>query len=313
MGSLGTSMQLQEFCMRVFLTGATGFVGSRILRELMTSGHEVVGLARSENAARALADAGASVHRGILEDAAALAKGAENAEAVIHTAFDHDFTNFAANCEKDRRVITALGSVLKGSDRPLLITTGVNMGDPGNGEPAREDVFDADNPNPRTASELAGQEQLEAGVNLGVVRLSQVHDTVKQGLVSPYIQMAREKGVVAYVGKGANRWAACHVDDAARLYVLALHRAEPGARYHAVGEEGVAVREFADVVATGLGLSTVSLTEEEMEAHFGWLAMFASADITASSALTREKLGWTPQGPGLLDDLRAMDYSVETV
>lgn len=297
--------------MRVFLTGATGFIGSRVLRELLAAGHEVIGLTRSKSGAKELASAGASAHLGTLEDPANLAKGAENAEAVIHTAFDHEFSNFAANCEKDRRVIAALGSVLRGSDRPLLITSGVGMGDPGNGKPAREDVFDAHHFNPRIASELAGQEQLAAGINLGVVRLPQVHDTVKQGLISPYIEMAREKGVVAYVGQGANRWAAGHVADVAKLYVLALNRAEPGARYHAVGEEGVAVRDIAETIATGLGVPAISLSEEEAKAHFDWFAMFAAADLTASSALTRQKLGWQPAGPGLLQDLSDMDYSVK--
>ncbi|MEL4377588.1 SDR family oxidoreductase [Brucella cytisi] len=299
--------------MRVFLTGATGFIGSRVLRDLLVAGHEVIGLTRSDAGAKALASAGASAHFGTLEDSAGLAKGAENADAVVHTAFDHDFSNFAANCEKDHRVIGALGSVLKGSDRPLLITSGVGIGDPGNGEPAREDVFDAGHFNPRIASELAGQEQLAAGVNLGVVRLPQVHDTLKQGLISPYIAMAREKGVVAYVGEGANRWAAGHVNDVARLYVLALARAEPGARYHAVAEEGVVAREIAEVVASGLGLPAASLSKEEAQAHFGWFAMFATTDMTASSTLTRQKLGWQPTGPSLLTDLKNMDYSVMQV
>ncbi|WP_055048578.1 SDR family oxidoreductase [Devosia sp. A16] len=295
--------------MRVFLTGATGFIGSRVLREFLAAGHEVVGLTRSQSGAAELARAGASAYLGALEDPAGLAKGAENVDAVIHTAFDHEFSNFVANCEKDRRVVAALGFVLRGSDRPLLITSGVGIGDPGNGEPAREDVFDAHHFNPRIASEVAGQEQLAAGVNLGVVRLPQVHDTRKQGLISPYIEMARGKGVVAYVGEGANRWAAGHVADVAKLYVLALHRAEPGARYHAVGEEGVAARDIAETVAAGLGLPTVSLSEQEAKAHFDWFAMFAAADLTASSTLTREKLGWQPAGPGLLQDLRDMDYS----
>ena len=295
--------------MRIFLTGATGFIGSRILGELLAAHHDVIGLTRSETGAKALANAGAAVHLGTLEDPATLAKGAENADAVIHTAFDHDFTNFLANCEKDRQVITAIGSVLKGSDRPLLITSGVGIGDPGNGELAREDVFDAHHFNPRIASELAGQEQLEAGINLGVVRLPQVHDTARQGLVSYYIELARQKGVAAYVAQGANRWAAGHVDDVAKLYVLAIERAEPGARYHAVAEEGIAARDIAHTVATGLGLAAVSIPQGEAEDHFGWFAMFASANITASSVQTRENLRWTPEGPTLLDDLSAMDYS----
>ena len=295
--------------MRVFLTGATGFIGSRVLRELLAAGHEVIGLTRSDFGAKQLASAGASAYFGTLEDPAGLANGAENSDAVIHTAFDHDFSNFAANCEKDRRVIGALGSVLTGSDRPLLITSGVGIGDPGNGEPAREDVFDAGHFNPRIASELAGQEQLAAGVNLSVVRLPQVHDTIRQGLISPYIAMAREKGVVAYVDQGANRWAAGHLDDVAKLYVLALAHAEPGLRYHAVAEEGVAARDIAETIAIGLGLATTSLSKEEAEAHFGWFAMFAAADITASSVLTRQKLGWQPTGPSLLSDLKDMDYS----
>lgn len=299
--------------MRVFLTGATGFIGSRILRDLLAAGHEVIGLTRSDSGAKELVSAGASAYRGTLEDPAGLAKGAENADAVIHTAFDHDFSNFVANCEKDRRVIAALGSVLQGSDRPMFITSGVGIGDPGNGEPAREDVFDASHFNPRIASELAGQEQLEAGVNLGVVRLPQVHDTIRQGLISPYIDMAREKGVVAYVDQGANRWAAGHVSDVAKLYVLALGLAEPGARYHAVAEEGVAARDIAETVAAGLELPTASLSKEEAEAHFGWFAMFAAADITASSTLTRQKLRWLPTGPSLLDDLKNMDYSATQV
>jgi nucleoside-diphosphate-sugar epimerase len=295
--------------MRVFLTGATGFIGSRILSELLAGGHEVIGLTRSDAGANELARAGASAHIATLDDPARLARGAENADAVIHTAFDHDFTNFVANCEKDRRVIAALGSVLKGSDRPLLITSGVGLGNPGNGEPAREDVFDTHHRNPRIASELTGQEQLEAGVNVGVVRLPQVHDTVKQGLISPYIAMARQKGVVAYVGQGANGWSAAHVSDVAKLYALALARAERGARYNAVAEEGIAMRDIVGVIAAGLGLPAVSLPQEEIERHFGWLALFAATDMTASSTLTQQKLGWTPTGPGLLDDLRNMNYA----
>ena len=294
--------------MRIFLTGATGFIGSRLLPELLAHGHGVTGMTRSPEGAATLKAAGAEAHYGTLEDIGSIRAGAAAADAVIHTAFDHDFSNFVANCEKDRRAIEALGAVLRGSDRPLLITSGVGIGDPGDGRPAREDVFNLHHANPRIASELAGQSLLDAGVNLSVMRLPQVHDTRKQGLISPYIEMARQKGIVAYVGEGRNRWSACHVLDAAKLYVLALERAEAGARYHAVGEEGVAAREIAEVVAAGLNLPTVSLAAEEADAHFGWFAMFARMDLAASSAQTRAKLDWQPAGPGLVDDLKAMDY-----
>lgn len=295
--------------MRIFLTGATGFIGSRILPELMANGHSVVGMTRSKAGVEALRSAGAEVHHGTLEDPGSVRAGAAKADAVIHTAFDHDFSRFVDNCEKDRRVIEALGAELKGSNRPLLITSGVGLGSPGNGQPAREDVFDSGHPNPRIASELAGHALLDAGVNLSVVRLPQVHDTVRQGLISPYIEMARQKGVVAYIDEGANRWSACHVLDTAKLYVLALERGEAGARYNAVAEEGVTSREIAEVVAAELGLRTVSISRDAAAEHFGWFALFAGMDLPASSARTREVLGWQPTGPGLVADLQAMDYS----
>jgi len=296
--------------MRVFLTGATGFIGSRIVPELLAAGHEVLGLTRSDAGARALEAAGAQVHRGDLEHPETLRAGADQADAVIHTAFDHDFSNFVANCEKDRRAIEAMGEVLKGSDRPLLITSGTGIGNPESGGPAREDVLNRNHPNPRAASELAGQILLDAGVNLVSMRLPQVHDTVKQGLVSPFIELSKAKGAVAYIGEGLNRWPAAHVLDVAKLYVLAGERSAPGARYHAVAEEGIAVRDIAEVVGAGLNLPVVSLTPEEAPAHFGWLAMFAGLDLPASSAKTRELLGWAPTGPGLIEDLKAMDYSL---
>ena len=295
--------------MRVFLTGATGFIGSRILPELLAAGHEVLGLTRSDSGARALEAAGAQVHRGSLEEPDTLRAGAERADAVIHTAFDHDFSNFLANCEKDRRVIEAMAEALKGSDRPLLITSGTGIGNPESGGPASEDVLNRNHPNPRAASELAGAALLEAGVNIVAMRLPQVHDTEKQGLVSPFIELSRAKGAVAYIGDGVNRWPAAHVLDVAKLYVLAVERSAPGARYHAVAEEGIAVRDIAEVVGAGLNLPVVSLTPDEAPAHFGWLAMFAGLDLPASSARTRELLGWNPTGPGLIEDLKAMDYS----
>lgn len=296
--------------MRVFLTGATGFIGSRIVPELLAAGHQVLGLTRSDSGARSLEAAGAQAHRGTLEDLSSIRAGAADADAVIHTAFDHDFSNFVANCGKDARVIDALGSVLKGSNRPLLITSGTGMGSAEPGEPAREDVFNMEHANPRTASERAGAALLDIGVNVSVVRLPQVHDTMKQGLISPYIDNAREKGVAAYVGDGLNRWPAAHVLDVAKLYVLALGKAAPGARYHAVAEEGIDARSIAEVVGAGLGVPVRSLAGDEVPAHFGWLAMFVGMDMLASSASTRATLGWQPTGPGLIADLQRMDYSV---
>jgi nucleoside-diphosphate-sugar epimerase len=295
--------------MRVFLTGATGFIGSRIVPELLAAGHQVLGMTRSEAGAQTLAAAGAEAHFATLEDLDSIRAGAAQADAVIHTAFDHDFSNFVANCEKDRRVIEALGSVLKGSDRPILITSGTGLGDPGHGEPAREDVFNKDHPNPRALSELTGHALLEAGVDVRVVRLPQVHDTAKQGLITPLIAISRQKGRVAYVGEGLNRWPAAPVLDVAKLYVLALDKGAAGARYHAVAEEGITAREIAEVLGAGLRLPVVSLSPEEVPQHFGWMAMFAALDMPASSTWTRAQLGWKPAGRGLIEDLKAMDYS----
>ncbi len=295
--------------MRVFLTGATGFIGSRIVPELLDAGHQVLGLTRSDAGARWLEQAGAEPHRGTLEDPATVASGAAQADAVIHTAFDHDFAHFFENCAKDGRVIAAMADALAGSDRPLIITSGTGMGSPGPGALAVEDVFDRDNPNPRRASEVAGEAAAARGVSVAVVRLPQVHDTVKQGLISPAIEMARQHGVSAYVGDGANRWPAAPVADVARLYRLALEHHAPGARWHAVAEEGVAVREIAEAVGAGLGVPVRSLSPDEAGAHFGWLGPFAAYDMPASSAQTRARLGWEPTGPSLLEDLRHMDYA----
>jgi nucleoside-diphosphate-sugar epimerase len=295
--------------MRIFLTGATGFIGSAIVPELINAGHQVLGLTRSDAGAQSLATAGAEVHRGTLEDLESLRSGAAESDGVIHCAFDHDFSNFVANCEKDKRAIGALGAALAGSDRPLVITSGTGMGNTVHGEPATEDAFHADNPHPRKASELAGVSMLEAGVNLSVVRLPQVHDTVKQGLITQAVAIAREKAVSAYVGDGSNRWPAAHVLDVARLYRLALEKREAGARYHAVAEEGIACREIAEVLGRGLKVPVVAMSPEQAAGHFGWLAPFAGMDIPASSAQTRARLGWHPTGPGLIADLEHMRYA----
>jgi nucleoside-diphosphate-sugar epimerase len=294
--------------MRIFLTGATGFIGSAIVPELIEAGHQVLGLTRSDAGAESLIAAGAEVHRGDLEDLESLRSGAAQSDGVVHTAFNHDFSNFVANCEQDRKVIEAMGDVLAGSDRPLLITSGTGMGNAVPGQPATEDHFDLNHPNPRKASEVAGASVAERGVNVSVVRLPQVHDTVKQGLVTYAVQLAREKGVSAYLGEGLNRWPAAHVLDVARLYRLALEKHEAGSRYNAVAEEGVSMREIAEVIGKGLKVPVVSVFPEEAQAHFGWLAMFAGFDMPASSAQTRQRLGWQPTGPGLIADLEQMRY-----
>ncbi len=290
--------------MRVFLTGATGFIGSAIVDDLIAAGHQVLGLTRSDAGARALAAAGAEVHRGALEDLDSLSRGGARADGVIHTAFNHDFSTYMANCEDDRRVIATLGAALAGSDRPLLVTSGTGMGIAAPGQPSTEDDPPASaTAMPRAASEEAAASLSGQGVNVSVVRLPQVHDTQKHGLLTYAIEVAREKGVSAYLGDGANRWAAAHRFDTARLYRLALERAEPGARYNSVAEEGVAMRDIAHAIGRRLDLPVASIAPEEAAAHFGWLAMFAGLDMPASSALTRQRLGWRPTGPGLIADL----------
>jgi nucleoside-diphosphate-sugar epimerase len=294
--------------MRVFVTGATGFIGSAIVPELIDAGHQVIGMTRSDAGAEALKAAGAEPHFGQLEDLGSLRSGAVKADGVIHCAFDHNFANFMANCEKDRRAIETLGAALKGSGRPLVITSGTGMGNAVHGQPATEDVFNLDHPNPRIASELAGAAALETGVNVSVVRLPQVHDPYKQGLVTYLVALAREKGVSAYVGDGLNRWPAVHLLDAARVYRLALERQEAGARYHAVAEEGIATRDIAEVLGRGLQMPLVSLSSEEAMAHFGWLGGLAGLDLPASSALTQKWLDWHPTGLGMIADLEEMKF-----
>ena len=300
--------------MRVFLTGATGFIGSAIVPELINAGHQVLGLTRSDAGARSLVAAGAEVHRGSLEDPEALRSGAAQTDGVIHCAFDHsafgasDFSKFTQVCEQDRRAIESLGDALRGSDRPLVITSGTGMGNAVPGQPATEDYFDPNHPNPRRLSEVAATGVLERGVNVSVVRLPQVHDTVKQGLITYAVQVARETATSAYIGEGRNRWPAAHVLDVARLYRLALEKHEAGSRYNAVAEEGISMREIAEVIGRGLKVPTISLTQEEAQAHFGWLAMFVGFDMPASSAQTRQRLGWRPTRPGLIADLEQMHW-----
>jgi nucleoside-diphosphate-sugar epimerase len=295
--------------MRVFVTGATGFIGSAIVPELIQSGHQVLGLTRSDAGERSLIAAGAEVHRGDLENLESLRSGAAASDAVIHTAFNHDFSKYVANCEADRRVIEALGDALAGSGRFLIVTSGTGMANAAPGTLSTERDLPASSiVVPRAASEEAAASVATRGVRTAIVRLPQVHDTVKQGLITYAIQVAREKGVSAYVGDGLNRWPAVHRLDTGRLYRLALEKAEAGDTLHAVAEEGVPVRAIAEAIGRGLNVPAVSLAPEESAEHFGWLAPFVGRDVPASSARTREKLGWNPNGPGLISDLEHMRY-----
>lgn len=294
--------------MRVFLTGATGFIGSHVIPELLASGHQVLGLARSDASARRLEAAGVEVHRGDLEQPETLASGAAAADAVIHCAFDHNFDTFFENTRKDERNIAAMGKALEGTHKTILITSGVGIGTPLNGGAATEDVLNPRHANPRIATELAGAALLARRIDVRTIRLPQVHDTTRAGLITPLIAEARRAGAVAYVGAGQTRWSAAHVSDVAKLYVLALEKGEPGARYNASVEEGVTARAIAEAIGTGSGLPVRSIAADEVERYFGWMAPFAALDMTASNAWTRARLGWEPTGPDLLADLAAMDY-----
>jgi nucleoside-diphosphate-sugar epimerase len=295
--------------MRVFVTGATGFVGSAIVQELIGAGHKVLGLARSDAAAASLASAGAEVHRGDLEDLGSLRGGAASSDGVVHTGFIHDFSRFQEVCGVDRRAIETLGDALAGSDRPFVVTSVTGIGNAGPHQPATEDHFDPSHPNPRAASEFAADAVAACGVRVSVVRLPQVHDQFKQGLVTFAIAVAREKGISAYIGDGLNRWSAVHLLDAAAVYRLALEKGTARARYHAVAEEGVPVREIAEAIGRGLKIPVVAISPEEAAGHFGWVGLFAGVDLPASSAMTQQRLGWRPtQKPGLIDDLDHMNY-----
>jgi nucleoside-diphosphate-sugar epimerase len=295
--------------MRVFLTGATGFIGSHIVPELRARGHQVLGLARSDAGAQALEAAGAEVHRGDLEEPETLASGTAIADAVIHCAFDHNFQAFVENTKKDARNIAAMGDALEGTHKPILLTSGVGIGTPLAGGLATEDVLNPQHANPRIATELAGAALIARRIDVRTVRLPQVHDTIKAGLVTPLIAEARRAGAVAYLGDGQTRWSAAHVSDVAKLYVMALELGEPGARYNASVEEGVTARAIAEAIGASAGLPVHSVTADEVERYFGWMAPFAGLDMSASNAWTRARLGWEPTGADLLTDLAAMNYS----
>ncbi|MFF7385150.1 NAD-dependent epimerase/dehydratase family protein [Streptomyces griseoluteus] len=292
--------------MRVFVTGATGFIGSAVVPELIGAGHEVVGLARSDEGAAALKEAGAEVVRGSLDDPEGLARAADGADGVIHLAFIHDFVDFDAAGATDLRAIEAMGAVLAGSGRPLVVTSGTAIA------PAGRLATEADAPAPgthRTPSEEAAVALAERGVRGSVVRLApSVHGPGDQGFVPHLIRIAREKGAVGRIGDGANRWPGVHRLDAARLFRLVLEQAPAGTRWHAAADEGVPFREIAEVIGRHLDLPVVSVPPERAGEHFGFLGRFAGVDNPTSSAVTRERLGWRPTGPGLLADLDQGHY-----
>jgi nucleoside-diphosphate-sugar epimerase len=286
--------------MRVFVTGASGFIGSAVVPELLGAGHEVLGLARSDASARALEQAGAAVQRGDLEDLDSLRAGAAASDGVVHLAFIHDFTQYTRSTEVDQRAIEAMGAELKGSGRPLVIASGTPVGF---GRPGTEKDRPAPG-SPRSASAQTTLDLAEQGVRSVVLRLSpSVHDLDRAGFATSLVETARAKGVSAYVGDGANRWNAVHRLDAARLFRLAVENAPAGSVLHGVGEEGVRLRDIAQVIADGLGVPTTSISAEDAAGHFGFLGPFAALDIPASNDLTRELMSWQPTGPTLLEDL----------
>jgi nucleoside-diphosphate-sugar epimerase len=295
--------------MKVFVTGATGFIGSALVRELTDAGHQVLGLARSEASAQALLAAGAQVHRGDLENLESLKRGAATADGVIHAGFVHDFSRFKEVCEIDRRAIEAIGSVLVGSNRPFIVTSGTALVSPG--RLATENMVSAhDREKFPRVSEDTGLAFVAQGVRAMVMRLSpSVHgEGDVHGFVPMFINTARAKGVAAYIGEGLNRWNAVHRLDAVRLYRLALERGKAGARYHAVGDEAITLKAITETIGAKLNMPVASIASEQASAHFGTFAHFVAIDCPASSKITQQQLGWQPSHASLADDLAGNIY-----
>ena len=295
--------------MRIFVTGATGFIGTELVKELLEAGHQVRGLTRSDQGVEQLQATGAEVHRGDLTDLDALRKGATGMDAVVNLAFNHDWSKFAQSAQDEVRAIETLGSALE-PGKLLVVTSGIGITSGAPGQVRKETDAPVDSPAIPRRPEQAAQAVAEKGVHVAIVRLPQVHDTRKQGLVTVLIQIARDKGSSAYVGDGATRWAAGPLKDVAHLYRLAVEKTSPGVTtYHAVEEEGVSLRNIAEAIGKGLSVPVISLAPEKAAEHFGMFGHFATMDMPASSEWTRRTLGWNPAGPELLEDLTNMKYS----